>query len=411
MARLRRVVPARALELIWSAAGAADARGQRLYLVGGVVRDALLDRRCLDIDLVLEGDALALAQEAAGGRRLVAHSRFGTATVKEEGFSLDFATARRETYLRPGALPDVKPGNILDDLFRRDFTINAVALPLNGEHRGELLDPWGGREDLDRGLVRILHDSSFVDDATRMLRAARYEQRFGFRLEDGTESLLRRSLPMLQTVSADRLRHEIDRILLEDQPERPLRRAGELGMLDCLCAPLPCNGAVAGRFSGMRRSNRPGPLALRYALYLYDLDTPRAEETIARFNLPGKTSRVILETIRLKERLATLASGTPKPADIFNFLRGYDREAVAANIIASSQPEAAARMSLFLDRLRNVRTLLNGDSVIAMGVRPGPEVGEVLARLLEARLNGEVETREDEEGMVRRMVQRPAFEL
>ena len=154
-------------------------RGEQLYLVGGAVRDMLLGRGTLDIDLVVEGNAISLAETLAGqlGGKVTAHSRFGTATLKRDNKSIDFVTARSEVYQKPGALPQVQPGSITDDLARRDFSINAMAVALHPERSGELIDLYGGIEDLKNKSIRVLHEKSFTDDATRIWRAVRYEQR------------------------------------------------------------------------------------------------------------------------------------------------------------------------------------------------------------------------------------------
>ncbi len=177
------------LALIQKAGALAAERRLGIYLVGGVVRDILLGRANSDLDLVVEGDAIKLAESLAGelGGRLVVHRRFGTAKIRTRNLTIDLAMARAETYARPGALPTVRPGSIQDDLARRDFTVNAMALRLDPGSFGKLVDPFDGRKDLENKLIRILHDRSFIDDATRMLRAVRYEQRFGFRLEASTE--------------------------------------------------------------------------------------------------------------------------------------------------------------------------------------------------------------------------------
>src|SRR3954451_22837564 len=160
---------------------------QPIYLVGGAVRDLLLGRERADVDLMVEGDATALAAELGGANS--EHDRFGTVKVDVEGHEVDIAGARTETYEKPGALPTVTPAaSVEEHLARRDFTVNAMAIPLQGEPR--LLDPHGGKSDLEQGLLRVLHDRSFVDDPTRAIRAARYASRFGFRLEPRTERLL-----------------------------------------------------------------------------------------------------------------------------------------------------------------------------------------------------------------------------
>ena len=208
--------------------------GYPLYAVGGFVRDLLLAQPNFDLDLVVEGDAIRLAQElvAATGGRLRSHRRFGTAKwilpaelAGENGQlpdSLDFVTARTEFYEHPTALPTVERSSIKQDLHRRDFTINTLAVRLTPDRWGELLDFYGGREDLEDGVIRVLHSLSFVEDPTRILRAARFEQRFDFEIEPRTEELIGDALDLLDRVSAERVRHELELILAEAEPERAL---------------------------------------------------------------------------------------------------------------------------------------------------------------------------------------------
>src|SRR4030043_511001 len=206
--QLEKYLPPPILALAKIAGREASELGLGLNLVGGVVRDLFLGRANFDFDLVVEGDAIELARKLAkdSQAKLTVHSRFGTAKITYPGFSLDLATARNETYSQPGALPTVKPGSLKDDLIRRDFSINAMALHLNPQRFGELIDLYKGKDDLEHRLIRILHPNSFIDDATRILRAIRYEQRLGFKLETETEKLLRRDVTMLDTISGDRIR-------------------------------------------------------------------------------------------------------------------------------------------------------------------------------------------------------------
>ena len=211
----------------------AESLSLAVYLVGGPLRDILLRIPIKDLDLVVEGDAPALARqlsEELGGRLLV-HAQFGTATVTIGSSRMDLVTARKEVYPRPAVLPEVSPGTIEDDLARRDFSINALALSLT-EPLPSIRDPHDGVGDIGRGLIRVLHRRSFADDPTRILRAVRYEQRLGFRIEDETLSLAREALAQghMASVSGDRVRHELDRIFQEERPTLPLRRAMELGI-------------------------------------------------------------------------------------------------------------------------------------------------------------------------------------
>ena len=216
----------------------ARSRNASLYLVGGSVRDLLLGRNIHDFDLVTESNALELAATVAAqlNARLVSHNRFGTATVDTGQLRLDFSTARREVYPKPGALPQITPSNMEDDLRRRDFSINAMALCIAGPSEDSLLDPCGGYPDLQGGVIRVLHSGSFIDDPTRIFRAIRYEQRLGFTIDTGTLSLLKDALTghALGTVSGDRIRRELQLILDEERPLPALHRARQLGLLQAL---------------------------------------------------------------------------------------------------------------------------------------------------------------------------------
>ena len=241
---IEKQLPPELVNFMWLAGEVALGRGERVYLVGGVVRDLLLEQQNLDLDLVVEGNAieLALQLKEVNGGEIITHLRFSTAKLSWDRWSVDFATSRSETYDKPGALPRVKPSSIDSDLSRRDFTINAMAVHLNPGDYGKLLDPCGGRNDLKKKVLRVLHEKSFADDATRIWRALRYEQRLGFRLERKTLSLLKRDVDMLDTISSDRIRYEIECILREGYPEKILRRAEELGVLAKLHPALKGNG-------------------------------------------------------------------------------------------------------------------------------------------------------------------------
>lgn len=400
---LEKRLPVGVLDVLREAGERARGVGGEAYLVGGVVRDVFLGRENLDLDVVVEGDALGLAKGLAEGRnvRVVGHSRFGTAKLKFTTFSLDIATARMETYSHPGALPTVKPGTIAEDLKRRDFSINAMAVCLSPERFGELFDPLRGKEDLERRLVRVLHEKSFIDDATRILRGIRYEQRLDFEFEKETERLLRRDVKMLDTISGDRLRHEVERTLEEEEPEKVFRRAAELGALEQLHPALKGDGWLANIFRRARRGVKRPSANLYLCLLCYRLGEKEAEEFLRRLNFPSRAMKVVLDTVRLKKEVARLAHGDVRPSVVYGLLRGYDSLAVEANLLAAEQPAVKQYLRLYLTRLRYARTLLDGVDLVALGVPVGPAIGEALKALLAARLDGEVRTRKDEVEFVR----------
>ncbi len=379
--------------------------GQNLYLVGGVVRDLLLERPNYDLDLVLEGDAIGLARRlaAAGYGKVTAHHRFGTASLSWAGWGVDLAMARRETYDRPGALPSVAPGTIRDDLFRRDFTVNAMAIELGAGPYGRLLDLYGGEKDLREKQLRVLHEKSFIDDATRIWRALRYEQRLDFRLEPATRRWLKRDLPYLDTISGDRIRNELELALREEEPEKCLRRAGELGVLSWLHPTLPSGDWLAEVFTRARQCTGAGTdlPRLYLSLLVYPLTRQQVDRFIAYLRPRKLTAQALRDTIDLKSRLDRLAEVDLPGSRIYSLLRGFSTTAITANRLAVDSAVISRRLDLYLGKLRSVKPALGGEDLKKMGIASGPAIKEILSRLLEARLDGQVTTRRQEEEMVR----------
>jgi tRNA nucleotidyltransferase (CCA-adding enzyme) len=336
----------------------AAAGEEPVYLVGGAVRDLLLGRPRADVDLVVVGDAAALATRL--GAEMIENERFATAKVRLDGHELDLATARTETYPRPGALPEVAPaGEIESDLARRDFTINAIALPLRGDPVP--IDPHGGRADLEASLLRVLHRRSFVDDPTRALRAARYAARFGFRLEQETEALLRET--DLETVSADRRRAELLRLAAEPEAVRGFELLAEWGLVEL----RPGGIELATRVAGLLASPPWQGVALRDRAVLAAAVGPAGGE--------GK-----------------LAAAHPQ------------RPSLAVELAARHDPVelvlARALGAEWLDRYllqwRSVRLEIDGEDLLAAGVPQGQAVGRGLKEALIRKLDGEISDREQE---------------
>ena len=386
----------------------AGARGEAAYLVGGVVRDLLLGQPNLDLDLVVEGKAIPLARQLAKAKNwgVRTHPRFGTAKLYWKDFSLDLVTARSETYGRPGALPTVKPGTIQDDLFRRDFTINAMAVHLSPESFGELIDPHGGQRDLEERLIRILHRRSFSDDPTRILRALRYEQRLDFRLEQDTEGLIQRDLDKLDAVTGERLWHELELILEEECPEKAICRADELSVLPKLCPALKGDDWLAGKFTQARRmsDNSLSMPVVYLALLVGRLTEDESEGCVARLKMPGWAARTVRDTRRLAQSLPALAAPGLRPRGIYHQLERHSAEVIKATAITSDSLVIQQRIDLYLSRLRHVRTSLRGEDLQSMGVMPGRKMGQILRAMHDAKLDQEVTSREEEEAFVRRVL-------
>lgn len=401
--RIEKQLPAELINFIRRAGRLADGRGERLYLVGGVVRDLLLGETNLDIDLVVAGDALALARKLAGPGKLTIHQRFNTAKLQWHRWSVDLAVARSETYARPGALPTIKPGSLADDLHRRDFTINAMAVELSPEGYGRLIDLYGGRDDLKNRLIRILHEKSFADDATRIWRGLRYEQRLGFKLQEDTLRLLRRDVALLDTISGDRIRYELECILKEQYPEKALKRAEELGPLSRLSPPLRGNGCLAEKFRQARQISSPSQPApgLYLALLAYPLKDKEVEQLILYLRLPKILARTLRDSGSIKARLKELADPELSPSSIYHLLHGYSPQAITANLLASDLPQTRQHIQKYLDKLRYLKPALRGDDLIKMGVAQGPRIKEILNLLRDARLDSRVTTKQEEERLVK----------
>jgi tRNA nucleotidyltransferase (CCA-adding enzyme) len=397
--QVEQYLPLQLLKLVQDISGQAAKQGKGVYLVGGVVRDLLLGYPNFDLDLVVKGDAVKLAQQVAETHqaKLLAHRRFGTAKLRYENFTLDLATARKETYAKPGALPAVTPGTLKDDLDRRDFSINAMAISLASNSYGELVDPHHGKTDLEHCLIRILHPESYTDDATRILRAIRYEQRLCFELEAQTAELLKRDIPMLDTISGDRIRHELELIFNEKQPEFIINRLGELGVLPRISPFLKGDGRIVEKFDKARRLKKPTQLpSLYFCLLIYSFSEMELEQFLARLNIPAKLSRAMRDTLHLKTRLSLLDKSSLKPSEIYYLLREYEPVAIQANSIASESSTVHRYLQLFLTKLRYVRTSLDGEELKRLGISAGPEMGKILQILHKAKLDGDVRTRADE---------------
>ncbi|UCH87591.1 MAG: CCA tRNA nucleotidyltransferase [Dehalococcoidia bacterium] len=382
----------------------AEEEGRTLYLVGGGVRDVVLRRGHVDIDLVGEGPMASLAEKAALvlGGRWVEHRAFGTVTVEGQDFRLDLAMARAEKYARPGALPKVRPASIDEDLDRRDFTINAMALALCGRERGRLLDRFDGMGDIAGGRVRVLHDRSFIDDATRILRAVRYETRFGFGIEEKTLALLKRDLAYLDTISGARVRHEFLRLLAEDEPEQSLLRCQELGVLAAIHGALRFDDELAAAFRRTRRAGRAAPQPeVHLALLGTRLSPADAEAVALRLALSKRQRQALEGAAALAELVSWLSRADARPSQVVERLESYPLAAVEACGLLAQQSTAKRMLRRYLGKWRYVKTSLDGRALARLGVARGPAMKDVLRLLKAARLDGQASSREEEMKLVR----------
>ncbi|HXF61171.1 MAG TPA: hypothetical protein VNK95_06120, partial [Caldilineaceae bacterium] len=336
--------------------------------------------------------------------------------VQENGGSLpphlDFVTARTEFYTAPTVLPTVEDSSIKLDLHRRDFTINTLALCLNPDRWGELLDFYGGLNDLEQGIIRVLHSLSFVDDPTRILRAVRYEQRFGFHIEPRTLELMLDAVELLDKVTPARIRHELERILQEEQPEKALGRLYSLGILQRLHPDLVMDDWVSRRFAELRAaraaSRGPTPLheepmeRLYWGLLVFRL-TPEAQAALTeRLGLRGETQRLMRGLALLRRHVDELSRPGLPPSRVVELLEDVDPAALAlAYIACSDRPIVVAYLGRFQREWRHVHPELTGHDLAALGLPRGPLFGKALRALRAARLDGAITTRAEEEQFVR----------
>ena len=356
----RRLAPER-VDLLRRASAVAARRGARLYLVGGAVRDVLLGGRPADLDVVAYGNFAGLPDALASGLggRVTARSQFETAKLAVGDFGLDLTAARSETYARPGALPDVRPGTMRQDLARRDFSINAMAVSLSEDDWGALLDPHGGAADLRAAVVRVLHPGSFVDDATRILRAVRYAGRLGFEIEVGTRRLLERGLGHLDGISGDRLRRELRLLLAEDEWHACLRRAQEHGVLGAVHPALALGPPALDLLEAHPDVSEDTRLAA-----LLSFAGPRAVDGVAaRLNMSGGWADVARDVAGLSERVDRLEAPRLRPSRIYALLHGVEPAAIEGVALTCGRPRAAERMRLYLDELRHVQPMLDGSDL------------------------------------------------
>ena len=379
--------------------------GVSIYLVGGAVRDLLMGEPVVDLDIIVEGDASTVAHALAAklSGRVVSRSQFGTFKVDMTGESVDVVTSRRETYRRPGALPTVSPSSIDDDLQRRDFTINAMALRLAPEPV-VILDPCKGQDDIRSRTIRVLHDGSFRDDATRMLRAVRYEQRLSFRLSHETEALLMSNASYLDTVSSDRLRHEMSIIFKEEKAPVILLRAARLGLLAALYRHLPSEEELERRLSAVPASARTGNPRSYLALLAATMNESQAEGFIQRLKMPLSEAKVVRDSVKARTAVASL-DPEESPSRIVAALQGLDPHALRVADLLSPGEASSGLVLRYLNEWRHVKPRLNGRDLARLGIPQGPRVGLLLERLRDARIKGEISTREEEEAFVRRVAE------
>lgn len=441
--RLEKILPTAQIILIKLVSQIALENRLALYIVGGFVRDLLLEKPSMDFDLVVEGDAIALAKDLRSrfGGRVTKHDRFRTAKwfidknhprfiqeyqqlldngesisfLEEIPTTLDFVTARTEFYTHPTALPMVEPSSIKLDLHRRDFTINTLAIRLDGSHYGELHDYWGGLSDLRRGLIRVLHSLSFIDDPTRILRAIRFEQRFHFRIEERTLQLIIDARNLLLKVSGDRIRHELDLIFIEDQVLPMLDRLQELGIFEFIHPELKWDAWIRERSRRLWISNprefgidiEPVNSVVRrnlfYVFLLCRLDENSLHTIIERLKLPSSLRKKVRDANRLwaiKDQFSRMDQLTAIAQ-----LNGIDPiVAYGLALLEDEDSKMVALIRFFFTKWIKTKCYTDGRLLKQMGISPGPLYRQILNELKLAWIEGRIKSEQEEMSLLSEML-------
>lgn len=397
----------------------ADKMNSASYIAGGFVRDILLGYKNLDIDIVIEGDGIAFAMEFARlfDVRIKVHQRFGTAVIKfPDGFKLDIATARTEYYKYPTALPTVKKSSIKEDLYRRDFTINTLAIKLNSRDYGRLIDFFGGQRDIKEKTIRTLHNLSFIEDPTRVFRAVRFEQRFNFKISGQTQSLIKNTVKMelFHRLSGQRLYNEIVLIFSEREPLKAMKRMAEFSLLRFIHPKLGNNFEPLFRqiektinwYNLLFLDQRIENWQIYFMALLDGLKRESILELFLRLTIPDKIAHKFINGIdSSKNILPELCSHNEmEPWDIYVLLHPLPVETILFIMSRTRDEHVKRHISLYLTSLQKEKVSITGKDIKRLGIKPGPIYKEIFEKIIRARLDGKVKTKDDELQYIRDLI-------
>ncbi len=424
---IRNRLPKRVQDLLQQLGQVGDEQGMDVFVVGGFVRDLILGKENLDLDIVIEGDGVAFAEafSRASDCRVRTHHKFGTAVlIYDDGFKMDIASARMEYYLQPGALPDVEHASVKMDLSRRDFTINTLAISLNHSTYGEMLDYYGGQRDLDDKAIRVLHNLSFVEDPTRVFRAVRFEQRLGFKIGQQTEHLLQSAvrLGLLEKVSGHRIFNELTLILNEQRPLPAVARLAQLEVFKDLHPALASKVDYVKFFDAAKRAvdwydllytGQPCERWFCYFLvFTTGLDRTGIRKLCERLQIVPRYVLILDQqrttAMRLLKRLERRSADMrpPRPSNLYRWFNPFSTEILLLMMALTSKDRVRQWISQYITHLRDIQPMLTGKDLEKIGIAPGPIYRTILDELLFARLDERVASVDDERALVHRKYQK-----
>jgi len=415
-------LPQKVLNVLKSAGKMADDEGYSAYVVGGFVRDLILGVENFDIDIVIEGDAVAFAQKFASqiNAKITVHEKFHTAYVYiDEDLQIDFVTARKEFYEFPGALPVIEIGTIKDDLFRRDFTINCIAMKLNGDEFGKVVDFYGGRRDLYDGVIRILYNLSFIEDPTRIIRAVRFEQRYGFLMDEKTEEFALKTVKsdVLDKLSIERINTEFFYILNEKNTVKMLQRLKELGLLQKVYPEMDLSDQLINLmensdtqwedfYIGLINKKNIDKILI-YLLVLYsNMSVDKAHASVERMRLKREFKDEILRFIAVRDlNLPVLvAEGNLSNYDVYSMFTGLSLESLYVISIMFDDRVRDVVLA-YINNLSQIKTEITGKDIVKLGIEPGPEIKRILQAVLKEKINGKIITYDDEINFAKKLLE------
>ena len=388
----------------------ADKLGVNIFLIGGFVRDLILNIENLDLDLVVEGDGILFAQALAKATKskIITHEKFKTAIVFTKYCKVDIASTRVEFYTRPAALPVVWGSTIKQDLYRRDFTINALAVQLNKDGFGKIIDYFGGQRDLKDGIIRVLHNLSFIEDPTRIFRAIRFEQRYHFKMDGNTENLLIKALhgDIFNEVTNERIREEIILILSEEKPLPALKRMSHLNILKVIHKNICLNEKIINSLQEAAvliieyKKLITRKKALKWVIYLMillgQLKSHEVEEISLKFKLPLEIAKKIrMDKSRAAYLIKRLSQKEIKKSEIYRLLNSLSAEALIYLMVRSNMRPVKQKIEMHLNLLSKIKFIVTGNDLTKWGYDPGPFYKEALTALEDAQINGIIKTKEE----------------
>lgn len=424
--KLIKALPEELISILHAASRVADKCGYKVYICGGIVRDIILGVKNLDIDLILEGEIIEFANAFAkeiNAKKVNIHEKFGTAeVVLSDDFWIDVATARVEFYEYPAALPDVEKSSIKFDLYRRDFTINALAVSLNKGDMFKIIDYFGGFEDLEAGIIRVLHNLSFVEDPTRILRAVRFEQRYDMQMEPQTLRFLKDAVSkkLLLKLSDDRIWHELKIILSEPKALNMLQRLFELGAWDQVFPNVSYEAIkkVLDKINEcIKLLNEWGWQQQEEKWFLYfmavvhHISLEHAKAACHKYSLSAKQIKKVEKTIEnLNEVLRKLTTNSElKISEIYECIKDFPKEAYPLLLAKLDDRKALEMLKLTINKMNSCALYMSGDDIEDMGVRPGPIYKEVLNAVYKAKLDGKVNSKEEELDFAEKYIKKIGF--